>query len=133
MFYQDIPGWSTMGKTVFEPLYEMQKLTGPVYEGMMRENISLFSDNMSTFIKYMQGVNKSARPEDFIRNQMNLAAEQAERNLQYGQNVLKLCEDSLRDYHQWADDKITPIFKEQQRNSEKESRNSDKTTKRNNS
>lgn len=112
MYNPDYMKWASLNQAFTAPMYDMQKLVMPISERISRENISLWTDTMSSLARYLQDMNKSNRSDDFIRTQLHYIEEQGEKNLQYGQNVLKICEESLKDYCGWLEGKLTSVFNE---------------------
>lgn len=112
MFIQDLNKMSSMGKSFTEPMFDMQRVIMPYLERITRENISLYTDSMANFIQHMQSCNKINRPEDFMRAQLNFISEQGEKNLQFAQNVLKINEDTLKEFSQFMNDKIETLYTE---------------------
>lgn len=110
MFYQDFSNWSALGKNVFEPIFDLQKITMPFFEKITRESISCISDNTASAIKYMQGLNKVSKLGDFINTQIVCLAEHGEKNLQHGQQFLKIGEEGLREWRENAIDKMEKMF-----------------------
>lgn len=104
MFNQDFTNWSSnwasLNKTFSEPMIEMQKLTMPFYEKISAEMIAAGSDNVATMMKYIHSLNKSTKVEDYAQAQINVMSELAEKNLQHGQKLFKINEQTLEDCRQ---------------------------------
>lgn len=110
MFHQDFTSWSTLGKNLFEPIFDLQKVTMPFFEKITRESISCISDNTVAGIKYLQTLNKVSNVGDFLGAQIMCLTEQGEKNLQHGQQFLKIGEEGLKEFRQIATDKMEHIF-----------------------
>lgn len=110
MYYQDFTTWSSMGKTIFEPLYEAQKVAMPFLEKLQRENIACISDNVAFGIEYIQSLNKANKVEDFSKTQLNCLLKGCEKNLQHGQNFMKILEEGVKEFRQNAQEKMSQIF-----------------------
>lgn len=112
MYNQDYLKWASLNQNFTAPMFDMQKLIMPIGERITRENISLLTDTMSSWVRYLQDMNRINRPEDFMKTQLHYLEDQGGKNLQYGQNVLKICEESLTDYCEWMGEKLTTVFTE---------------------
>lgn len=112
MFMQDFSSMASKSKNLFEPFGEAQRINNNILEQISRENLALFSDNMSSYMRGMQLANKINKPEDFNRSLLSFLARMAERNFEYGRNLSKICEDGLKDYQEWLEGKIATTFDE---------------------
>lgn len=112
MFHQDFAGWSSIGKTFFEPIFDVQRIQMPYFEKLTRQTIACMSDNTAANIKYMQSLNKVNKLEDFIKAQLICLTEQVEKNLQHGQQFMKIAEEGVREFRHIASEKMSHIFTE---------------------
>lgn len=112
MFMQDFGNMASKSKTLFEPYGEAQKINSNILEQISRENLALFSDNMSTYMRGLQLMNKVNKPEEFNKSLLSYIARVAERNFEYGRNLSKICEDGLKDYQEVLEQKMSSAFEE---------------------
>jgi len=117
MLNQKFADWSNEGKNLWEPFLELQKINGEATEKMIRECIAFCSDNTGTMLKCAQMAPRINRPEDFSSTNIKLFAEQGEKVLECAQNVLQIYQEALKDYCQWADEKVSHAFKNKQQGS----------------
>lgn len=117
--FQDFANWSSawasMGKT-FQPFFETQKINSNLIEQLTQENLSLWSDNMGCYVKFMQDLNKTQRPEEYSRAWMGYMAEQSSRNVQYLQNLLEIYKHSMQEYTHSMQGKVENAFADQEMN-----------------
>ena len=95
--------WASKEKMNFDFINDTQKINYNMLQHTIHENMSLFSDSMSSCVRATQLMTKLNQPDEFCKSQISLLIEQGERALEHGQNILKIMEDGLRDYRKYAE------------------------------
>lgn len=115
--FQDFANWSntwaSMGKAA-QPFFDLQKINSTTVEQLIQENVSLWSDNMGNYVKLMQNINKTNRPDELTREWMTYFTEQGNRNLQYIQNLLEIAKQTMQESTYSMQGKMDQMFTEQE-------------------
>ncbi len=93
--FQDYAKMSSFTKAM-GPMYELQRIGSGMAEELTRENLTLWSDSMSSWVKYLQTANKMDRPESAFKNNFGFWTEQSANNLEYLEKVLKIYGKGMR-------------------------------------
>ncbi len=108
----------------FEFYNDTQRINYKIIQNTIHENMALFNDCISTYVRASQQISKASQPEDIPKVQLSVFIEQGERALEYGQNILKILENGLRDYRQYVDEleakSFNPFAKEETNNKEED-------------
>ena len=93
--FQDYANMSSYGKAL-GPMYELQRIGSNMAEELTRENLTLWSDNMSSWVKYLQSANKIDHPELALKSNFGFWTEQSANNLEYMERILKIYGKGMR-------------------------------------
>lgn len=93
--FQDYANMSSYSKAL-GPMYDLQRIGSNMAEEVTRENLTLWSDNMSAWVKYLQTANKMDHPESVFKSNFGFWSEQGANNLEYMERILKIYGKGMR-------------------------------------